>query len=339
MLLSIIIPCFNMERYLPECLDSLLHQNLHLTQYEVIIVNDESKDGTLKVANYYAAKHSNMIVLDKKNAGVGAARNSGFDVAKGKYVYFLDPDDYLAKETITTILNLMESNDLDILTFQSMSVINKHVPNSTNIERDIKQLEIQDGISYIANKKHLNEVWRYFIKREFMVAAGIRFIEGKWMEDAILTSQLFIKAQRMAHVDYDIHRYRILPTSAMRNKTPEHYNKVIFDNANAAYAYSELISTVSKDHKNSARCIKRLKTRQQSFVFFLMVRLMKSDISIDRIPKMLKGFEEIDAYPLKKFLGEDYHGITYSILVFIFNRKYLIKPFITVFRTFYKFVK
>ena len=66
MQLSIIIPCYNMERYLPECIDSLLDQNLNPSEYEVIIINDESKDSTLKVANNYAAKHSNIIVIDKK---------------------------------------------------------------------------------------------------------------------------------------------------------------------------------------------------------------------------------------------------------------------------------
>lgn len=339
MQLSIIIPCYNMERYLPECIDSLLDQNLNPAAYEVIIVNDESKDSTLVVANNYAAKHANIVVVDKKNAGVGAARNTGYDLAKGKYLYFLDPDDYLAKNTVTSILGLMDSNDLDILTFQSMPVVKKHEPISLNIEHGIKELEVQDGISYIANIKHHNEIWWYFIKREFMNKSGVRFIEGKWMEDAILTSELFLQAKRMAHVNYDVHRYRILPTSAMRNKSPEHYNKVIFDNANAAHVYGALIESVPASHTAADRCIKRLKTRQQSFVFFLMVRLMKSDISVKKIPEMLDGFKKIDAYPLKKFLGEDYHGVGYSFLVFIFNRKSLINPFIKVFRTFYNFGK
>ena len=115
--------------------------------------------------------------------------------------------------------------------------------------------------------------------------------------------------------------YRILPTSAMRNKSPEHYNKVIFDNANAAYVFEGLINSIPKQHPNAANCITRLKARQQSFVFFLMVRLMKSDIPLQRIPEMLAGFEKIDAYPLNKFVGDDYHGATYSFLTYIFNHK------------------
>ena len=328
-----------MEHYLPECLDSLYKQTLNLSNFEIIVVNDGSKDKTLEIAKSYAEKYGNIKLIDKKNAGVGAARNSGYDIAKGRYLYFLDPDDYLADNTLPTLLGLMEQNRLEILTFKSKSVVKKHYPLSENNIELISELEIHDGISYIASRKHKNEIWWFLIKRDFMHSTNIRFIEGRWMEDAILTTELFCKASRMAHVDFDVHRYRILPTSAMRNKSPEHYNKVIYDNANAAHVYKNIIESIPKEHKKAEGCIKRLKARQQSFVFFLMVRLMKSDIPLQRIPEMLTGFEKIDAYPLNRFIGDDYHGATYSFLTYIFNRKSLINPFIKMFRTFYTFVK
>ena len=335
MKLSIIIPCYNMELYLQECVDSLLNQELNTSEYEIIIVNDESKDNTLKIALDYSKENDHVKVIDKKNAGVGAARNSGFDLAQGDYIYFLDPDDYLAENTLPILLKLAIDNDLDILTFKTKSVVEKKYPVSDNLGDQLAPLTIEDGISYIAHRKHQNEIWWYLIKRDFIKNTGIRFIEGKWMEDAILTAELFCQAKRMAHLNLDVHRYRILPTSAMRNKSPEHYNKVIYDNANAAHAFDKLILTIPSNHPNAEACINRLKTRQQSFVFFLMVRLMKSDISVSEIPAMLSDFEKIDAYPLKKFIGEDYHGIGYSCLVFVFNRKPLINPFIKMFRSFY----
>lgn len=339
MRLSIIIPCYNMERYLPECVDSLLNQSLSPSAYEIIIVNDESKDATLEIANTYARDHGHIKVIDKKNGGVGAARNSGYDIAQGKYIYFLDPDDYLAQDTLPVLLSKLEELDLDILSFNSKSVYEKKYPVSENLTDDFNDLKVTDGITYIANKKYHNEIWWFIVNREFMQATGIRFIEGKWMEDAILTAELFCEAKKMAHIPLDAHRYRILPTSAMRNKSREHYNKVIYDNANAAHVYHDLMERLPKGHPNAQACLTRLKTRQQSFVFFLLVRLMKSDISISEIPKMLEGFEKIDAYPLKKFLGPDYHGFSYSFLVFIFNRKPLINPFIKIFRSLYNLIK
>ncbi|MEG3658567.1 glycosyltransferase [Arenibacter palladensis] len=339
MKLSIVIPCYNMEKYLPVCLNSLLCQDIDPINYEIIIVNDESQDDTLLIAKTFAKKHNHIHVIDKKNAGVGAARNTGLNRSQGTYIYFLDPDDYLAKNVLGKLLTVIDRNHLDILTFKSKEVKDDSNYTSGNINTLSNEITIMDGISYIASNKYQNEVWWYFIRREFLIHTGIKFIEGKWMEDAILTAQLFCVAKKMAHLNLDAHRYRILPTSAMRNKSPEHYNKVIYDNANAAQEFVTLIQNIPQDHKYSQECVKRLKTRQQSFIFFLLVRLMKSDISTKKIPEMLTKFEEIDAYPLKQFLGVDYHGFGYSFMVFIFNNKPLINPFVRIFRTFYTLAK
>ncbi|MEA1787680.1 glycosyltransferase [Arenibacter sp. GZD96] len=339
MKLSIVIPCYNMEKYLPACLDSLFRQDLPIEAYEIIVVNDESKDNTLGIALDYQRKYPNIQIIDKKNAGVGAARNSGLDKAIGTYIYFLDPDDFIADNVLGLLLQVLEENSLDILTFKSKSFKSLTFQQSVNLQDINASVSIMDGISYIAQHKYKNEIWWFISNRQFLVASGIRFIEGKWMEDAILAAQLFCAAGSMAHIGLDVHRYRILPTSAMRNKSPEHYNKVIFDNANAAHAFRDLIESVPKDHENYIGAVTRLKTRQQSFVFFLLVRLMKSDLPVGKIPEMLHGFEQIDAYPLHKFLGPDYHGMGYSFLTFVFNNKPLIHPFIKVFRTFYTFVK
>ncbi len=328
-----------MEAYLPPCLDSLLDQQLSPDEHEIIIVNDGSKDRTLEIARSYQEQNPQIKIIDKKNAGVGAARNSGLDKAIGTYIYFLDPDDYLVQNRLHEVLKLAESQTVDILSFISKPVGKDDYITDGDPFEPICELKIKDGISYIAKKKFHNEIWWYLVRKEFLTSHDHRFIEGRWMEDAILTAELFCTAKRMAHVDIDLHRYRILPTSAMRNKTPEHYNKVIFDNANAAHVFDGLIQQIPKEHQNAKKCVKRLKTRQQSFVFFLLVRLMKSDLSVNRIPEMLSGFEEIDAYPLKKFLGKDYHGFSYSFMVFIFNRKYLINPFIKIFRKFYAIVR
>ncbi|MEO1013292.1 MAG: glycosyltransferase [Bacteroidota bacterium] len=338
MKLSYVIPCYNMEKYLPECIDSLLNQNMDSADYEVIVVNDESKDSTLEIARKYAEKFPNVKIIDKKNAGVGAARNSGLDIASGKYIYFLDPDDYLARNVIPRLLEIMEMNNLDILTFRSHMFKKSAPKESANIDQVPHTIEVLDGISYIAQYKYKNEIWWFITNREFMVNSGIRFVEGRWMEDAILCTEIILASKRIALTELDVHRYRVLPTSAMRNKTPEHYKKVIYDNANAAHVFENIIEGIPEDHPKAKECVHRLKTRQQSFVFFLMVRLMKSDISVKKIPEMLDGFEKKGAYPLNNFLGKDYHGFNYAFLVFIFNTKPLINPFIKVFRTFYTFV-
>jgi len=332
MRISIVIPCYNMQDYLPQCLDSIYRQDLEESEYEVIVVNDGSKDDTSVIAHEYAAEYSNITVIDKQNAGVGAARNTGLDRASAPYIYFLDPDDYLADKTLGSLLQVAEENDLDVLSFYSREVKKDGLNKSANLGKLKPSIEIRDGITQIAYRKFQNEIWWWLVKKSFLDQKGIRFIEGRWMEDAILTAQVFTAAGRIIHWPLDVHRYRILPTSAMRNKTPEHYNKVIFDNANAAEVFDGLIASLPTEHPKYEECRRRLKTRQQSFVFFLLVRLMKSDLKLSEIKPLLKKFEPIQAYPLNDFLGPDYNGFAYRILVYIFNRKDIIVPFMRLYR-------
>lgn len=341
MKLSIVIPCYNMEKYLSDCLNSLLRQDLSPTDFEVILINDGSKDNTLQIANTYAEKYGNIKVIDKINGGVGAARNLGIDLATGTYMYFLDPDDFIADHSLAILLQVIEENQLDILTFNTHDfriIAPQQLENANHAKIDTSK-NVTDGLGYIAKRKYRNEVWWYIVNRNFLVKTRYRFVEDRWLEDAILTVQIFCRANRMAHIELDVHWHRIIPTSAMRNKSPEHYRKIIDDIANAAYVYNDIINSIPKTHKQYAAAINRLKTRQQSFVFFLLVRFMKSDMPVSNIPQMLNNFEQINAYPLRDFLGPDYHGFSYSFMTFIFNKKLLIIPFIKVFRTFYNLAK
>ena len=116
--LSIIIPVYNVEKYISRCLDSLLDQDLHTSDYEIIVVNDGSNDKSLEIAQSYA-RNNNVIIIDQKNGGVGNARNSGLMAARGNYVYFIDPDDYLISNCLNKLVTSCEANNLDILTFLS----------------------------------------------------------------------------------------------------------------------------------------------------------------------------------------------------------------------------
>lgn len=341
MKLSVVIPCYNMEKYLADCLDSLFRQNLSPTDFEVILVNDGSEDNTLQIATQYAQEFSNIKIIDKKNGGVGAARNSGLDLATGVFVYFLDPDDFIADDSLAILLQVIEENQLDILTFntQEFRVLTSQQLTSYDSAKIFTPKNVTDGLGYIAQRKYRNEVWWYIINRNFLIKSGYRFVEHRWLEDAIITVQLFCIVNRIAHIDLDVHWHRIIPTSAMINKSPEHYNRIINDIANVAYEYHKIIHSIPKTHEQYDAAVNRLKTRQQSFVFFLLVRFMKSNMPVSKIPEMLNDFEQIGAYPLRNFLGPDYHGFSYSFMTFVFNNKPLINPFVKVFRTFYNLAR
>ncbi|WP_296383094.1 glycosyltransferase [Winogradskyella sp.] len=335
MRLSIIIPVYNAAKFISICLDSLLAQDIDSTDYEILVINDGSTDNSLAIANTYSNKHKHIKVHTKENGGVGSARNKGLSLSKGTYVYFIDPDDYLAQDVLKTILEQAENRNLDILTFISQSTTDSNLYHSTPDITGQELSTILTGEDYIAKHNYNNEVWWYVIKREFIEEIKIKFIEDRWMEDAILTAKLFLKAKKMAFFPINAHRHLIVEGSAMTNKEPSHYLRVIDDNRNAAIVFESLIKGLEQSNVNS-ECIKRLRTRQQSFVFFLMVRMLKSTISLNQAKKAIDDISNTNAYPMNTFPGSDYKGITYSILTKLFNSKQI---FYLLFRLFNPFLK
>ena len=106
--LSVIVPIYNVENYLHKCIDSLLQQDLSADEYEIILVDDGSPDRCGEICDEYATKHSNVQVIHRENGGLGAARNSGIDVAQGIFVQFVDSDDYLEPMVLGTLVRKME---------------------------------------------------------------------------------------------------------------------------------------------------------------------------------------------------------------------------------------
>ena len=113
--LSIIVPVYNAEGYLPECLDSLLNQDIPKDAYEIICVNDGSQDQSLAVLRSYQARFPNIRVLDKENGGVTTARNAGMELAKGEYIWFVDSDDFLKPNILATLRQMIRENPCDRL--------------------------------------------------------------------------------------------------------------------------------------------------------------------------------------------------------------------------------
>lgn len=328
MRLSIIIPVYNVEKYVSQCLDSVLEQDIDSDNYEIIIVNDGSTDGSLRIIQNYAKIHDQIKIIDKKNGGVGSARNCGIDAAKGKYIYFLDPDDYLISNSLKELVDTSEGYNLDVLTFLSGFFSNsssktKTITNDMSLNHSgaDRISAITTGEDYLENAYYRVEVWWFLINREFLINSEIRFVEGRWMEDAIFSLELFIKAKKMAHLKLDIHRHRKTPGTAMTKKEPAHYLKIIRDIHNVVIAYDPIIKMLQNKKANPGS-IERIKAKQESFVFFSMIRMLQSTMSLEEVKRLMTEMSRINAYPINSFLGKDYNRIDYQILVPLFNKKW-----------------
>ncbi|MBQ2498746.1 MAG: glycosyltransferase, partial [Bacteroidales bacterium] len=118
MKLSIVIPVYNTEPYLDACLASCLKQDVDLSDYELVIVNDGTKDNAMAIAERFAKEYPNITIISQENAGLSAARNAGLVVSKGDYVWFVDSDDCIDKKALSLIFNKIEDKP-DVICLQA----------------------------------------------------------------------------------------------------------------------------------------------------------------------------------------------------------------------------
>lgn len=201
---SVIIPIYNTLDYLSECVDSILNQTLQ--DLEIILVNDGSTDGSEKAAAEYAAKYSSIILINQDNAGLSAARNAGLRAAAGKYVYFIDSDDYLEKTALEKMYLISERKHLDILgfaaqTFYESNELKKEYCNfDSSYVRKGAYSGTFSGKELLAALQHngdyIASACLQFLRREYLIQNGIWFYEGIIHEDNLFTFEALIKAER-----------------------------------------------------------------------------------------------------------------------------------------------
>lgn len=217
MKISVILPIYNVEDYLEECINSILNQTMK--EYEVILVNDRSTDKSEIIAKRYAEKHENIRLINHAtNLKQGAARNTGLKVAKGKYVLFLDPDDIIDNRLFELCYQKAEINNLDFVSFGYKILFED---NLNSKEKKYHKGFVNDIISaeeIIEGKKLFTEeilevgicgsIWREFYRRDFLIENQIRFREGLQYEDGDFYFETLMKAKRVMNIPEELYIYR-----------------------------------------------------------------------------------------------------------------------------------
>lgn len=335
MKLSFIIPNYNDQEYIPQCLDSIKNQQLKYEDYEIIIVNDGSTDDSVLVINEYAKNNSklNLTLIDKENEGVSMARNTALLKATGKYIYFVDSDDYIAANTLHIVLDCLEKNELEILTFDCINTSSYEEKKSRNIDKINTNLTISNGVTYIANHQYHNAVWSYIVRKDFLDNSGLKFIKGLTLEDCIFTPKLFLKSKKMAHLNVDVYRYLQLNTnSIMRDNNLDNLYKNIDSHYEVMKNLNEIIDSLDSSNSTENKAIKRLENRKQTLVFFLLSKLIKTKLPISKLKETVDTFKELKSYPLNNFISEKYNGKKYEVLSRLFGNKNLLIPFTRIYR-------
>lgn len=325
MKLSIIIPIYNAEKYIEQCLNSVLKQNILTEEYEILLIDDGSTDKSITIAKGYSEKNGNIHLYTQKNQGVSITRNNGIKYAQGKYIYFIDSDDYLALNTLNKLVHFACSNNLDILEFKNIRTKLRNYKKPISKDFIITDLEIMNGQKYISSRAFHDAVWVYFYKREFLIKSKLKFYENRTKQDMIFNAELIPKAERVAFYPLDAYRYIINPNSITTRKDPIGLRRSIEDFIFITIKYSELIIKLESEKIDTSI----LKLKQQIQLFNIFKGLLMSNFQIAEINQIKKKLSDYKLFPLNTYSGKNKYR---KYLILIFNNKFLFFIFIWLYR-------
>lgn len=309
-LISFIVPMYNAERYIGKCLDSIVLQNLDPESYEVLVVDDGSVDNGKEIVE----KYEKTCYVRQENLGVSAARNKGIELSSGRYLCFVDSDDELVPDTIKPILDKANKHDLDVLTFEYIMCTDNRIKNE-HPKRTDEIEDILSGKEYMERYDFPHSVWWFIVKRQSL--KDQRFVVGRYVEDAMFTIEMFMHVERVAHIKNQCYYYFIRPHSIITNKDKSHLNRMIEDYY-YAYHYIQNLIAINADSL-PAGAISRCNHRSESFIYFLLIRLLGYP-DISTVKSWIFKLKKEGLYPMR----QPYEGLKFSVSAFVVNNYYLL---------------
>lgn len=215
---SVVIPAYNVEKYIKQCLDSVINQTLK--DIEIICINDGSKDNTLAILQEFAQKDSRIRLIDKVNEGISAARNQGMELARGEYISFIDSDDWIDENYLESLYNTAKKYNSDLACSSIIRV--------TGNRKRKKLIYTKEEFSNDKNKKNeltnapiYSYVWNKIYNREKLLQSNVKFPVGRVYEDVIWCLKAIYYMDSVVTVPSAIYYYRKNPTSIMSTKSEQ----------------------------------------------------------------------------------------------------------------------
>lgn len=222
-LLSIIIPAYNASNTIVRCLDSIYKLSMKDDEYEIIIIDDCSKDNTIAVIENYAKQRTNITLLcQPKNQRQGAARNRGIAIATGKYIAFVDADDEIVAKGVMKALNAIEKSNVEVCYYDFEYEMPKGQWNDFSMPLKVRN-HIISAYDYLNNYYtcDYNAPWRTLYRTDFLRTCNVQFKEGVRWEDCDWTVKVYAKAKKVQFVDGVGYRYQYGENATSRQKSPE----------------------------------------------------------------------------------------------------------------------
>ena len=302
--LSFIIPLYNSAKWLEKCLYSILNQDIPESEMEIICVNDGSPDNSADMAREIGRNHPCIMVLDQENQGPSGARNTGMKAATGKYLAFVDPDDYVEPNIYGKLVQQMEDEQLDMLRF-NYQIVDE---NYNHVEKRPFEMafdyspKLMSGAEFMATRLDIAcNIWRYIYRREIIITNNIWCFTGDYYDDTPWLPLVLLKAERMNICATIVYEYLERSDSLVKTKNPKMMKRksdgVILL---LKYLEQELLDicngrlAVSKEWKSGVRAwYKRIEAHS---VVSLLTNIGTSQFSERK--EYLKQLRELKVFPL-----------------------------------------
>lgn len=225
--ISIIVPVYNVEKYLNKCINSLVLQDYPMEKYEIILVDDGSTDQSGIICDKFSTKYDNVYSLHKKNGGLSDARNYGLEYAKGEYIIFVDSDDYIENNSLSRIVkNCKKQGEPDVFFLKAKKLFSNGYIASYDTDMDISFYRNgkKNAISYIASRKMFPaSAWSKMVKRDLLIKNNIWFKVGQLSEDYEWSLLLFLFAEKFGADNNDYYYYRQKRQGSITSKCSERH--------------------------------------------------------------------------------------------------------------------
>lgn len=208
--LSIIVPLYNVEKYIRPCIESIFKQGLDDTGYEIIIVNDGTKDRSMEMIADIIQQHKNITVINQENQGLSIARNNGIAAAKGEYILMPDSDDILIENSLKTLLEKALETKADLVVADFMNMTDEEINHFKSSDQKALVFKEKSGEQLFLEDLNPYQcyVWRTLFRRDFLLENNLTFVPGIYIQDVPFTHECYLKAKKCIRTSWLLNIYR-----------------------------------------------------------------------------------------------------------------------------------
>lgn len=310
---------YNAEKYIANCLDSILNSDLPKDRYEIIVINDGSKDHGPEIAQRYAAEHSNITYFTQENQGQSVARNYGIRECHGEYVWCVDADDKV-DDKISPVYEKLQEKKVDILVFgiKVYAEDGKLISMSNDIG-DIKYYKVYPGRDIILMGHSLGSVCGLFLRTAFLRNNGLFFKEGITQQDVELSYRAYCHANEVVFTPYMPYIYIKHPESTSMSMIPEKRKKYMMDKIYGLESKRNLSKEFALSDPQLSRALMRLSDNSLFGLVYSLFSERKVLCKLGINESVLSELEKKGLYPLKG----NFHSLKKNLFKYVLNIRFL----------------